>query len=204
MQQYIFLYCEIVCAILRIVFFDIFQIKGDFFEKTRAGWRKNASSSVPVQAFMFHVFSLVMQPASAPYSLRDCPFKPNGNLLHPLMVSDKPVPHFTQTTAQAPEVELWRPRLYRQNKKPPMQEILSFKRSGAASAVPLRFYSGYAHGCRSECICRADRWLLWKFSACACKYTLFSEWRRNFLPLHCHMDSLFLTLTVLSRKIELA
>ena len=35
------------------------------------------------------------------------------------------------------------------------------------------------------------------------KGTLFSKWRRNFLPLRCHKDYPYLTLTALSRKIEL-
>ena len=36
-------------------------------------------------------------------------------------------------------------------KEPPEQEILSFKRSGAASAAPLQSLAGYAHGCKNEC-----------------------------------------------------
>ena len=39
--------------------------------------------------------------------------------------------------------------------------------------------------------------------ACGGRCTLFSEWRRNFLPWHCHKDFLSLTWTALCRKIVL-
>ena len=45
---------------------------------------------------------------------------------------------------------------------------------------------------------------LLKFVVCAGRYTLFSEWRRNFPPLRYHKDYLSLTLTELYCKIELA
>ena len=91
-----------------------------------------------------------------------------------------------------------------QHKKSPYVGNIKFKQSGAASAAPLQFYSGYAHSYRNECICQSDHLLPEKSSVYACRYTLFSEWRRNFQPLHCRMDFLSLTLTALSRKIELA
>ena len=43
------------------------------------------------------------------------------------------------------------PRLYGQYKKDPWQENVEFKRSGAASAAPLQFLTGYAGGCKSRC-----------------------------------------------------
>ena len=69
--------------------------------------------------------------------------------------------------------DLWRPRLYRQNKKPPMQEILSFKRSGAATAVPLPFLFGCVRGYRSKYTCRSVRLLLGASLACGGRCTLF-------------------------------
>ena len=99
--------------------------------------------------------------------------------------------------------EVNRTRLCGQHKKPPCR-ILSFKRSGAATAVPLPFLFGCVRGYRSKYTCRSARLLLGASLACGGRCTLFSEWRRNFLPWHCHKDFLSLTWTALCRKIVLA
>lgn len=104
---------------------------------------------------------------------------------------------------KTPTKLLNRTRLCGQHKKPPCR-ILSFKRSGAATAVPLPFLFGCVRGYRSKYTCRSVRLLLGASLACGGRCTLFSEWRRNFLPWHCHKDFLSLTWTALCRKIVLA
>ena len=52
------------------------------------------------------------------------------------------------------------PSLCGQYKKRPCIGIFSFKRSGAASAAPLRFLSGCANNCKSGYICQSDHQLL--------------------------------------------
>ena len=107
----------------------------------------------------------------------------------------------TSLKSRSPKVN--RTRLCGQHKKPPCR-ILSFKRSGAATAVPLPFLFGCVRGYRSKYTCRSVRLLLGASLACGGRCTLFSEWRRNFLPWHCHKDFLSLTWTALCRKIVLA
>ena len=51
------------------------------------------------------------------------------------------------------------PRIVRIVQRTSMQEILSFKRSGAASAVPLQFLTEGAHGYRSEYRCQSEHLL---------------------------------------------
>lgn len=67
-----------------------------------------------------------------------------------------------------------RTRLCGQHKKPPCR-ILSFKRSGAATAVPLPFLFGCVRGYRSKYTCRSVRLLLGASLACGGRCTLFSE-----------------------------
>ena len=73
-----------------------------------------------------------------------------------------------------PPPGLNRPRLCGQYKKPRCR-ILSFKRSGAATAAPLPFLLGCARGYRSKCTYQSVRSLLGASLACGGRCTPFSK-----------------------------
>ncbi len=61
----------------------------------------------------------------------------------------------------------------KQQKKAPSAGILSFRRSGAATAAPLLFCTGCAHGCKRGYIGQSSRWLARRYPVCGGRYTPF-------------------------------